>query len=114
MENTQRQNPFQGQQGVIGAPGQPGPQPQQININPLDYPEVVCDKCGCTVFTPGLKFRAIPGTVVGQAGQTVYADQRVVVCMNCHELSPMDKEVFAALEKAQETIKRGKTGEETK
>lgn len=101
--STQRQNPFQGQQGIIGSPGQSGTQSQQININPLEYPEVICDKCGCTVFVPGVKFRAIPGVVVGQAGETVYADQRVMVCMNCHELSPMDKQALAAIEKSQET-----------
>lgn len=65
-----------------------------ININPFDYPEVKCDNCGCSIFSPGVMLRKIPGTLVGNAGQNVFIDQRVMYCVNCHELSPVDKEML--------------------
>ena len=64
-----------------------------LRINPFEYPEVKCNKCGCNIFTTGITYRAIPGLVVGQTG-TVYADFMVTYCTKCHELSPMSKEMF--------------------
>ena len=71
-----------------------------LRINPFEYPEVKCDKCGCNIFTTGITYRAIPGLLVGQTG-TIYADFMVTYCTKCHELSPMSKEMFSKVESQQ-------------
>ena len=86
-----------------------GGQGVNININPLEYPEVKCDKCGCKIFSPGVMFRAIPGILVGAAGQTQYADQRVMYCVECHELSPMDKEFMKIAEERMKNASKSPT-----
>lgn len=76
--------------------------PENINIgggsgmadfNPMEYPEVKCKHCGCEIFQPGVMFRKVPGTLFGQAGESVEIPLKIFFCSNCKKLSPQDQDM---------------------
>lgn len=54
----------------------------QVQINPLDYPNVKCDKCGNEVFKEAYIMKKIPSTVTGAKDDTL-APIPVLVCSKC-------------------------------
>lgn len=71
-----------------------GDNSQGGDINPLEYPSVVCSECGSEFFIPALMFRKVPGSLFGQAGNTIQYPMKVFVCKNCGKLSPDDQAVY--------------------
>ena len=65
-----------------------------INVNPLDYPSVVCPECGCQTFVPAMIFKRIPGVVLGTGSEEQQMAVKVFICSKCGELSPKDKELI--------------------
>ena len=65
-----------------------------INVNPLDYPSVVCPECGCQTFVPAMIFKRIPGVVLGAGSEEQQMAVKVFICSKCRELSPKDKELI--------------------
>ena len=59
-----------------------------IHVNPLKYPSILCDKCGCETFVPAYVFKKIPGVAIGYAGQDVTTPIEVYICSKCGELMP--------------------------
>ena len=59
-----------------------------IHVNPLKYPSIYCDKCGCATFVPAYVFKKIPGIALGYAGQDVTTPIEVYICSKCGELMP--------------------------
>jgi DNA-directed RNA polymerase subunit RPC12/RpoP len=60
----------------------------QLNVNPLNYPSVVCDNCGCEVFSPAMVFKRIPGVVAGSGTEESLCPIPVYICSKCGELMP--------------------------
>lgn len=69
-----------------------------ISVNPLKYPSVVCDNCGCETFIPGYVFKKIPGVALGRGMEEQIVPIEVCVCSKCGELMP---EYKAKAEEAQ-------------
>lgn len=65
-----------------------------VNVNPLDYPSVVCPDCGCQTFVPAMVFKRIPGIAVGAGAEEQEVALKVFICSNCGGLSPRDREVL--------------------
>lgn len=59
-----------------------------IRINPLEYPSILCDQCGCETFVPAYVFKKIPGVALGYAAQDVTTPIEVYICSKCGELMP--------------------------
>lgn len=59
-----------------------------IRVNPLKYPSILCDQCGCETFVPAYVFKKIPGVALGYAGQDVTTPIEVYICSKCGELMP--------------------------
>ena len=59
-----------------------------IHVDPLEYPSILCDKCGCETFVPAYVFKKIPGVAIGYAGQDVTTPIEVYICSKCGELMP--------------------------
>ena len=65
-----------------------------VNVNPLDYPSVLCPDCGCQTFVPAMIFKRIPGVVLGTGGREEQMAVKVFICSKCGALSPMDRELI--------------------
>lgn len=72
-------------------------------VNPLEFPSVLCDKCGCETFIPGYVFKKIPGMVLGKGGETQIVPIEVCVCSKCGELMPEYKAKQEEPKKEKET-----------
>lgn len=59
-----------------------------VSLNPLEYPSVVCDKCGCETFYLSYVFKKIPGMLVGSGASDELMPIKVFVCTKCGELMP--------------------------
>lgn len=57
-----------------------------IRVNPLDYPSIPCDKCGCEFYKQVVVFKKIPGVAVGSGSEPVIYPIPVYVCEKCGEL----------------------------
>lgn len=57
-------------------------------INPFEYPEIECPECKCKDFLPTMRFRKVPGLLVGES-EDIFYPHKVFVCKNCGELSPI-------------------------
>lgn len=55
-----------------------------------EFPNKKCDHCGCEVFTKGYIFKQIPGTLVGNGGDTVEYPLTVLVCSKCNRVLSSD------------------------
>lgn len=71
---------------------------QGPSVNPMDYPTAKCEKCGNELFEPNVIFKEIPGLVVGKT-EPYYYPMKVFVCTKCGELSPLDKQINAEIER---------------
>lgn len=67
-------------------------------VNPFDYPEVKCDECGCVDFKGSVRFRKVPGLLVGST-EEVYYPHKVYVCASCGKLSPVSKKEIEEISK---------------
>ena len=81
-----------------------------VNVNPLDYPSVVCLECGCQTFVPAMIFKRIPGIVLGTGSGEELAPIKVFICSKCGALSPKDREI---LEEDVQTVGNTQTGQTT-
>jgi ribosomal protein S27AE len=67
----------------------------EININPWEYDDVVCNKCGNNVFRGGIIFKKVPGVLLGAGDQKeVPLPMKVTFCSKCGALSPQDQEAY--------------------
>ena len=82
------------------------PKMDPIHINPLKYPSICCDNCGCETFIAACVFKKIPGLEVGYAGRDVTMPIDVYVCSKCGELMP---EYKAPKDKEEEEQEKEKT-----
>lgn len=71
---------------------------EQLNLNrsvdPRDYPNVKCDKCGCEVFVPAMIIKKIPGLVIGKAGEDINHPLSVFVCHKCGTIMAADRKTL--------------------
>ena len=61
-------------------------QQQQININPDDLVDVVCEKCGCQVFTPAFLFKKL-SAVLSPNGKDSMIPLNVFKCNDCGHIN---------------------------
>lgn len=66
----------------------------QVNmaVNPLDYPSIPCDSCGCEYFEQAMVFKKIPGVLLGTGAEHQVYPIPVFVCKKCGDLMPEYKE----------------------
>ena len=57
--------------------------PSGQKINPLDYENIKCDKCGNETFESAFIIKNIPGLVMGNGSEDVQYPLDVVVCKKC-------------------------------
>lgn len=67
----------------------------KMTVNPLDYPSIACDKCGCEYFEQAMVFKKIPGLLLGQGSEPQIYPIPVFVCKNCGDLMPEYKDEFS-------------------
>lgn len=66
-----------------------------LNINPLDYDNYACDKCGSITFKQLSVIKKIPGVVVGQADKKIIPFPiPVYVCDKCGEIIKADRKML--------------------
>lgn len=61
-------------------------QPMQLNVNPADLPEVLCE-CGCDTFIQGVKIRKV-SSLISPDGQEKYIHIPTSACIKCHTALP--------------------------
>ena len=57
-----------------------------VNINPKDLEDVVCDKCGCQSFTPVMLFKRL-SAVLSPNGQKALFPLEVYKCTDCGHIN---------------------------
>lgn len=57
--------------------------PTGPKINPIDYENIKCDKCGNETFEAAYIIKNIPGLVLGNGSDDVQYPLDVVVCKKC-------------------------------
>lgn len=72
-----------------------------IRINPLDYPSVPCEKCGCEYYKQVAIFKKIPGIVAGTGSEPIIYPIPVYICEKCGELMSEYKKDFEKSEQNQ-------------
>lgn len=70
-----------------------------IKINPLKYPNVKCDKCGCETFTQAVILKKISGIEVGTGSQDQIINLPVYICTKCGEILEEDRNLYKLNEK---------------
>ena len=66
---------------LIGGMRSAGPK-----INPLNYPNVKCDKCGGEIFEEGMIIKNIPGLEIGAGAEDVIYPIPILVCKKCRTI----------------------------
>jgi len=79
-----------------------------IRINPLDYDNLKCDKCGNETFTHNIILKKIPGIVVGAGKEDQVIDLPVFVCAKCGAILKDYREMYK-LEEFKEDKKPAET-----
>lgn len=67
-------------------------QVKEPQLNPRDYPSIKCDKCGSIIFQQATIIKQVPGKVVGQKEQYVYAPVNLFMCAKCGAIFRKDVE----------------------
>ena len=57
-----------------------------VNIDPKDLEDVVCDKCGCQSFTPVMLFKRL-SAVLSPNGQKALFPLEVYKCTDCGHIN---------------------------
>tara|TARA_R100001015_G_C4618476_1_gene174958 strand:+ start:416 stop:643 length:228 start_codon:yes stop_codon:yes gene_type:complete len=65
---------------------QPDQQGLNVNINPKDLEDVVCDKCGCQTFEPVVLFKKL-SAVLSPNGQKALFPLEVYKCTSCGHIN---------------------------
>ena len=60
-------------------------------VNPFEYPEIECDECKCKDWMPVMRFRKVPGLLVGEK-EDIYYPHKIFVCRNCGKISPVSQQ----------------------
>lgn len=63
-------------------------------IDPREYPDVVCDKCGCNTFSSAFVLKKIPGLLLGTGEKEIEYPLSVFICTKCGEILKRDKELL--------------------
>lgn len=64
------------------------------SVNPLEYPSVVCDKCGGELWDTAMVIKRIPGMLVGAGSDEVEYPINVLVCHKCGAIMKKDRELL--------------------
>ena len=64
------------------------------SVDPRDYPNVKCDKCGHDVFMPAMIVKKIPGVVVGKGGEDINYPMSVFTCTKCGTIMAADRKTL--------------------
>lgn len=81
---------------LLGGLGK-GPQ-----IDPMEYPQIKCDKCGHNVFRHGVIVYNIPGLAVGAGSEDMHYPLPVYVCDNCGTIMKSYRDELEKIEKEKE------------
>ena len=79
-----------------------------IRINPLDYDNLKCDKCGNETFTHNIILKKIPGIVMGAGKEDQLIDLPVFVCAKCGAILKEYREMYS-LEEFKDNKKDGES-----
>ncbi len=79
-------------------------------INPLKYPSVTCDNCGCDLFEEKIILKKIPGMVAGNGTEDINYPVPVLVCSKCGSIEKSYRELLEKGAKYQEEHKETKSG----
>lgn len=60
----------------------------------MESPTIKCENCGCELFEQRTIIKKISLLALGQGTGFTYHPLVVMVCSNCKELSPIDKETL--------------------
>ena len=85
---------------ILGAMGPQGPQ-----IDPMTYPQIICDKCGHNTFRREVIMYNIPGVALGAGTGDIPYPIPVYVCAKCGTII---KAVREEIEKAEEKVQANK------
>lgn len=65
-----------------------------MRVNPLDYPSIPCENCGCEYYKQVAVFKKIPGVAVGAGAEPIIYPIPVYICNKCGELMSEYKKDF--------------------
>ena len=71
-------------------------------INPLKYPTVKCDNCGCELFEEKIMMFNIPGMIAGNGPEDYPYPFPVLVCSKCGTIQKRYRELIEKGEKYKE------------
>lgn len=54
-----------------------------MKVNPLEYPSIPCDNCGCECYEQAMIFKKIPGLVLGAGNESQIYPIPVFICKHC-------------------------------
>jgi len=63
-------------------------------IDPRDYKTIKCSKCGGIVFEAGYILKEIPGTLVGQSGESIIYPLQILKCADCGTIIESDIKAY--------------------
>jgi hypothetical protein len=75
MSKTINLNPNQGQQAQ-----------QQLNINPNDLEDMLCEKCECQTFAPAFLFKKL-SAVMSPSGKDTLIPLQIYKCTDCGHIN---------------------------
>ena len=61
-------------------------QPKNVNLNPDDLTDVVCEKCGCQVFEPAFLFKKL-SAVLSPNGKDSLIPLNIFKCSDCGHIN---------------------------
>jgi hypothetical protein len=59
---------------------------QQLNINPNDLEDMVCEKCGCQTFKPAFLFKKL-SAVMSPSGKETLIPLQIYQCTECNHIN---------------------------
>lgn len=60
----------------------------KMNVSLKDTTPIVCEKCGCEVFVPGVMLRKVSKFLIGSSVDSLMPLE-VFMCGNCHHINEM-------------------------
>ena len=83
---------------ILGAMGPQGPQ-----IDPMSYPQIICDKCGHNTFRREVIMYNIPGVALGEGNGDYPWPLPVYVCAKCGTIIKSVRDEIEKINKKQKT-----------
>ena len=77
-------------------------------IEPSEYPSLVCDKCGNVAFTAAMIIKKIPGVLLGSPNKIQLMPDQILVCSKCGTILKKDREYYKLTDDGKDTVQEKK------